>query len=162
MILTNLTEIELINGVFSIFFAIISIVVGAKIVSKHFKYKEKTFLFVGLTWIGLVSMWYASSISVIMILSTGKGISDKLYMFIGNGLLSVTAFIWMIAFTKLFPLKHKKNILLISGIYFGLFEFFFIYYLFTDPSVLGEVIWPVDAFYNPLVTVIHISLIILI
>lgn len=159
---TNLTEIELINGILSICFASISIFVGAKIVSKYFEYRKKTFLYVGLTWIGLVSMWYASSISVIMILSTGNGISDELYMFIGNGLLSITAFIWMIPFTELVFKKRQKVILILSGIYFGLFELYFIYYLFTNPSVLGEVIGPVDAFYSPLVTVFHISMIILI
>ncbi len=157
----ELGTVELINGIFSMIFVAISIIVGAKIALKYPKFKKRVFLLVGFTWICLVSIWYSSSLSVLLILTTGNGISDQLYMLLGNGLLPITALLWMAAFTD-FKYKDKQKILLtIVTIYGALFEIYFLYFLFTDPSVLGEVLGPVDASYNLVVTAYQISLLII-
>ena len=91
--MVELTTFELINGIFSIIFVSISIFVGLRIASKYFKYKQRTLLLVGITWIGLVSIWFSHSLSTLLILTTGNGISDELYMFLGNALLPLTWFI---------------------------------------------------------------------
>jgi len=159
----ELSTIELINGLMSILFVSISIILGTAFVSRYFKYKRRTILLVGLTWMGLVSTWYSSSIAVLLILTTGNGISDELYMFLSNGLIPITSVLWMIAFTDLF-LENKENqklILLIIGIYSTLFEIYYLYFLFTNPSMLGEVLSPVDASYGMIVTAYQISMVIL-
>ena len=160
----ELSTIELINGLLSILFVSISIILGATIASRYFKHKKRTLLLVGLTWIGLTSIWYSSSLSVLLILTTGKGISDELYMFLGNGLIPITSFIWMIAITDLLVSNKEKQklILLIIGIYSALFEIYFLYFLFTNPSMLGEVLGPVDATYGRIVTIYQLSMVILI
>ena len=158
----ELTTIELLNGLLSILFVSISIILGATIVSRYFQHKQRTLLLVGLTLIGLTSIWYSSSLSVLLILTTGKGISDELYMFLGNGLIPITAILWMIAFTDLLVSnkENQKLILLIFGIYSALFEIYYLYFLFTNPSMLGEVLSPVDATYGMIVTVYQLSLVI--
>ena len=158
----ELQPIELINGIFSIIFVIISIIVGLRFIWTYIKYKQKTLLLVGLTWIGLVSIWYSSSISVILILTTGEGISDQLYILIGNGLLPITSFIWMLAFTDLMYKEQRRIILILFGAYNAIFEVIFLYYLFTNPSFLGEVISPVDATYGIFMTAYQFSMLILI
>ena len=160
----ELSTIELINGLLSILFVSISIILGATIASRYFKHKKRTLLLVGLTWIGLTSIWYSSSLSILLILTTGKGISDELYMFLGNGLIPITSFIWMIALTDLLVSSKEKQklILLIFGIYSALFEIYFLYFLFTNPSVLGEVLGPVDATYGRIMTIYQLSMVILI
>ncbi len=160
----ELSTIELINGLMSILFVSISIIVGATIASRYFKYKKRTLLLVGFTWIGLTSVWYSSSLSVLLILTTGKGIGDELYMFLGNGLIPITSFVWMIALTDLLVSNKEKQklILLIFGIYSALFEIYFLYFLFTNPSMLGEVLGPVDATYGMIVTTYQLSMVILI
>lgn len=160
----ELSTIELINGLLSILFVSISIILGATIASRYFKHKKRTLLLVGLTWIGLTSIWYSSSLSVLLILTTGKGISDELYMFLGNGLIPITSFVWMIAITDLLVSNKEKQklILIIFGIYSALFEIYFLYFLFTNPSMLGEVLGPVDATYGRIVTIYQLSMVILI
>ncbi|MHA1254295.1 MAG: hypothetical protein ACTSPS_01725 [Promethearchaeota archaeon] len=159
----ELSTIELINGLMSILFVSISIILGATIVSRYFKHKQRTLLLVGLTWIGLISTWYSSSLAVLLILTTGEGISDELYMFLGNGLIPITAILWMIALTDLLVSNKEKQklILLIIGIYSALFEIYYLYFLFTNPSMLGEVLSPVDASYGMIVTIYQLSMVIL-
>lgn len=160
--MVELTTIELVNGILSIIFVSISIIIGTKIASKYFKYKQRTFLLVGITWIGLVSLWYSHVISVLLILTTGNGISDRLYMFLGNALLPFTWFIWIIAFTDLVCKDKQKIFLIISAIYGAVVEIYFLFYLFTDPSILGEVLSPVDAKYNLVMTLYQFSCLIMI
>ena len=152
MAVNSIDPIILTNGILSLIFVIIAIIIGIKIDSKYFKYKQKTLLYVGTTWILIVSIWYSSSISVLLILTTGQGLSDELYMLIGNVLLPIALFIWMIAFTDLACKEYQKLILIFFGIYVILFEIYFIYFIITDISVLGEVVSPVDATYGPVVT----------
>jgi hypothetical protein len=155
--MVELTTFELINGIMSIIFVSISIIVGVKIASKYIKYKRRTFLLFGITWIGVASIWYSHTASVIIILTTGHEISDELYMFLGNAFLPITWFVWMIAFTDLVYKDKQKILLILSAIYGIIFEIYFIYYLFTDSSVLGELVSPVDASYNLIMTFYQIS-----
>ncbi len=153
---------QLISGLFSLFFVIISLIIGLMLISKYFRYKQSNFLLVGLTWIGMVSIWYPSAINVIYFSITGKSISDLLFMAIGNGLIPITAFIWMITFTDLLYKEKQKIILIIFGILSILTEIIFFYFLFTEPSVLGKVVSPVDAITTLPVIIYHISILLMI
>ncbi|TFF63610.1 MAG: hypothetical protein EU521_00965 [Promethearchaeota archaeon] len=158
----ELTPVELLNGVFSIIFVIISVAIGLRIILRYVKFKQKVLLLVGLTWLGLVSIWYASSISVLSILLFNQRIPDELFMFIGNGFLPLTSCIWIYAFTELLYHKRQKQLLLIFVAIGLVFEIYFLYYLFTDISVLGEIVSPVDASYNLPMTLYQVSLLVMI
>ncbi|HEY0088790.1 MAG TPA: hypothetical protein VGB37_08100 [Candidatus Lokiarchaeia archaeon] len=148
----ELTSVELLNGILSLILVIISIIIGIKISSKYLIYKQKLLLYVGITWVLIVSIWYSSSISVLLILTTKQRLSDELYMLIGNVPLPIALFIWMIVFIDVVNKKFQKLVLIIFGIYVILFEIFFLYFLFTDKSVLGEIVSPVDATYSLVIT----------
>ncbi len=158
----ELTEIELFNGILSIIFVSISFAVGLRIVSKYIKIKQKILLFVGLTWIGLTSVWLAASISILSILITGKGLSEAVYMAIGNAFLPVTGILWVYAVTELLYKKRQKQMLSLLAAYGSAFDIYFLYFLATDISILGEVVGPVDARYNLIVSLFQISCIIII
>ena len=93
--------LDIINGSFSSIFVLISIITGSIIISKFFKYKQKTFIYVGLTWIGLTSLWMAKAISVIYELITANHIDIRLFMFIGNFFIPITVIIWLLALAEL-------------------------------------------------------------
>ena len=150
-----LTTPQLINGILAIVTVVISISVGLRIASRYFEVKQRSFLLIGLTWIGLVSIWIGTSVSVIAAL-IGPGIPDQLYMFIGNGFMPLTSIIAVMGFTDLFY-KDKQRVLLILYVVYGIiFEFVFLFYLFTDYTVLGRVNSPVDASYGLFVTVYQV------
>lgn len=162
MVLYQLRPEYLISGLFSLFFVIISLIVGVLLILKYLRYKQSTFLLVGLTWIGMVSIWYPSAINVIYFSITGSSIPDLLFMGIGMGLIPITTFIWMIAFTGLLYKEKQKIILLIFGILSALFEILFFSFLLTDPSVLGEVVSPVDATWTLPITLYQIAAILMV
>ena len=162
MVLYQLQTEYLISGLFSLFFVIISLIVGVLLILKYLRYKQRNFLLVGLTWIGMVSIWYPSAINVIYLSITGSSIPDLLFMGIGMGLIPITTFIWMIAFTGLLYKEKQKIILIIFGILSALIEIFFLYFLFTEPSVLGEVVSPVDATWTLSITLYQIAAILLV
>ncbi|TFG25921.1 MAG: hypothetical protein EU532_11075 [Promethearchaeota archaeon] len=146
-----LQTIEILNGIFSLICVIISTIIGLLIASKFFKHKQKTFLFVGISWIGLFSPWWPSTISFLLAITTGNGLSLTAYFLIGNIAAPVILLIWMTAFTELEYKKQQKKILMIYAIIGVLFEIFFIYYLLTDPSSLGELSGYLDVTYRGIV-----------
>lgn len=147
----SLEPIEFANGFFSLLCVIISTIIGVIILSKYFKHKEPTLLLVGSFWIGLFSPWWSSAISFILILFTGQGLDAPIYFILGNALSPLIVIIWIIVFTEL---KFKKSQKIIIGLYIiieVLFEIVFFYYIFTDPTVIGELSGYFDVTYKGLV-----------
>ncbi len=161
----TLTPDEFVNGIFSLIFALISVVIGITIISKYPKSKNRTILLVGIVWLGIVSSWYASSSSFLVALITdGDGYmsAPPYYFIIGVVPLPITAFIWMIAFTDFLYKKNQKTILLIFGIIGIVFEIAFFSILFIDHTKIGEVTSPVDAEYEFFVTAYQLFLVVMV
>lgn len=153
--MVELEVIELLNGILSIIVVLFAMMAGIAIMSKYPKNKKRHFLLIGIGAIGLASILWSVSISVIYVLITGNQIADQLYMFIANGFLPLISFMLVMGFTDLFRIqgtKWQKIILLVYLIISIIFEVYYLYFLFTDYSVLGVVLSPVDAEYNLIVT----------
>jgi len=157
----SLNPIEILNGVFGIIYVIVSILVGIILISKCFQNKNTIYIYVGLTWIGLSTLWLAASISFILALTTGQGLPPVPYFLIGVSLIPIFLFIWMIAFTSLAFNEYRKVILIIFAIYGFLFEIIFFYFLLTNPSLIGMQITPIDTDWGLFMTVYFISIIII-
>jgi len=161
----ELTPDQILNGVFSLIFVVISIIIGFTIISKYPKSKNRTVILVGLVWLGIVSSWYASSSSFLVALITGGDgfmSAPPYYFLIGAAPLPITAFIWMVAFTDLLYRDKKKIILLIIGITGIIFEIALFTLLLIDHDLVGTVSSPVDADYEFFVTSYQIFLVILV
>ena len=160
-----LTPDQILNGVFSLIFVVISIYIGFTIISKYPKSKNRTVILVGFVWLGIVSSWYASSSSfLVALIADGDGFmsTPPLYFIIGAVPLPITAFIWMIAFTDLLYRDKKKIILLIIGVTGIIFEIALFTLLLIDYDLVGIVSSPVDADYELFVTIYQIFLVILV
>ena len=155
-----LTPIEIVNGFLALIWVIISIIIGIIIASRYRKYKQKVLIYVGLSWIGIANGWFPTSISFILTLTTGNGLTPVIYFFIGNAFIPVTLFIWMIVITELMYKEKQKVILLIFAIIGVLFDIYLFYYLINDPSVIGELQGPVDVQYKS-ITALYLIFILL-
>ena len=71
-----------INGLFSLLFVIFSVIIGSKIALKYREYKQRTLILVGITWITMSKPWWGSSVSFLVYLFNGVGISIVLYILI--------------------------------------------------------------------------------
>ena len=133
-----------INGLFSLLFVIFSVIIGLKIALKYRKYKERTLILVGITWITMSKPWWGSSISFLVYLINGVGISIILYILINFSFISLVIIVWLIALNDLTKIRKFKVIISVFIIYAIIFESLIFYYLFTDISILGTLTDPVN------------------
>ena len=157
-----LETLDIINGVFSLTFVVISLSVGSIIFSKYFKFKEKIYLLVGATWIFISEPWWPSSLSFLVALNNGIGIRPEIYFLIGNVFVPFAIALWLIAFTEFLYTERRKLILLIFGVYGLIFEVLFFTFLLVNPSLIGELNQPVDVHYNSFILIFLLSFIIIV
>ena len=79
-----ITDVEFVNGLFSLVYVIIAAIVGLVIASRYFKYKQRVLLLMGLNFIFIGCPWWPSSLSFLLALITGKGLTFETYVIIGN------------------------------------------------------------------------------
>ena len=156
-----LQPIEILNGILSLIFVIISTYIGLRIASKYLKHKQITLILVGISWIGVSSLWIAPSISIVLALSTGEGLTPFMYFFIANALIPFYLFIWITAITEFMYKDKQKIILLITAIIGTIVEILFLYLLFTDIGAIGELSGPVDTDWGLFMTVYYLLVIVI-
>jgi len=140
-----LTSIDIVNGTLSLIFVAISIFVGLNIILKYRKIKEKTLLYVGITWIIMCEPWWPHSISFVLALATGNGLNVQQFYFFATTFVPIGLTAWLKAFTDLISKKKQNLILSIAILGQGIFEVIFFYFLLTNPSIIAEMRTPVDA-----------------
>ncbi len=143
-----LEPIEILNGTFSLICVVISTIVGIIIASRYLTHKQKILLLVGITWIGVFSPWWPSTISFVLVLVTGKGLTLQLYFLIGLIPGAPILIIWIYAFSELTYKKYQKILVSIYTIIGIIFEVLLIYFILNDPSVIGELKGLLDVTYK--------------
>ncbi|TFG30137.1 MAG: hypothetical protein EU532_01495, partial [Promethearchaeota archaeon] len=133
-----------INGLFSLLFVVFSVIIGLKIALKYREHKQRTLILVGITWITMSKPWWGSSVSFLVYLFNGVGISIVLYILINFSFISLVIIVWLIALNDLTKIRKFKAIISIFIIYAIIFEALILYFLFMDISVLGELTDPVN------------------
>jgi len=128
---------DFLNGISSLIYVAVTILVGLTILSKYFKLDKRAFLFVGLTWIGMSEPWIPSGVSFIWNLIFQEGLPFVAYVIIGNVFAPVTIFLWMFAVTDLLYKKKQKLILAIYASIGVAFEIVFFSLLFINQDWIG-------------------------
>lgn len=159
-----LEPLQSLNGAFSLLVVIIYTVVGLKIASKYFELKQRVFLLVGITWIGLASPWWPSTLSwLIAIINDSNGLQDSpaIYFMIGNVMIPLFLLTWMVAFTDLLY-KNKQAIILIAFVIYGVvFELIFFMNLLDNPASVGIMEGPTDVEYQSVMRLLLISILVI-
>ena len=156
-----LQPIDIANGIFSIIFVSISILIGLTIISKYFEHKRRTYLLIGLTWIGMSAPWTPSSISLLTFLLFGFVLSIEILLFIAIFFLPIVQIFWITVvciFREIQKRKFIVGIFIIEGI---LIEIYFLLNLFTNPSAIGEFSGTFDMNYRLWVNLFLFSLLII-
>jgi hypothetical protein len=149
-----LTLLEIVMATFSIIIIFIFAIVGIRVALSYKKTKERVYILVGLTWIGIIEAWIPSAIVLIGYLMGNPSILlPQTYFLIAIVGYPITTIIWFTAFTDLLYKHIQKIIQLIVGICETIFELVFIYFLFTDIKTIATFKSPVDVAYGPLVSI---------
>jgi hypothetical protein len=146
-----LSPLQIATGILGLIIFSIFTIVGISIALKYKKTKERVYILVGLTWIGIGQAWISNGIIVIGYLLTNRIIlSPQMYLLISLGGYPVTSFIWITAFTEIFYKEKQRIFQIIFGIGETLYEIIFLYVLFTNYHLIADLYSPVDAQLKPL------------
>lgn len=138
----ELTQVELLQGVFSLIFVIITFILATKIILKYFEKRNKEYLYFSLGWIGMAGPWIPDAITFIMILLTGAPLSPILYFIIGFAFFPPLVLCWLIVFKEFVFSERNKIIMIVYTIISIIFEIGLFFLLFTDIKQVGVHITP--------------------
>ncbi|TFF95098.1 MAG: hypothetical protein EU547_07910 [Promethearchaeota archaeon] len=151
--------IEILNGLLSLFFVLISLIVSINIIKKYFKLKNTTYLYMGLSWIGITSPWWGSTISFFTYLLIGKGLELQLYLIVTLPFIPIFFTFYTKAITDLLGKEYQVFLIVCYTIVGILFEIFYIYLTLFNPASIGLLEHETDIRYLNFVTLYLILII---
>ncbi len=131
--------VDYLQGSFSLIFVIISVIIGITILSKYSKFKNRLYILVGISWIGVANPWMPDSISFLMNLFVQQSLDIGLYFIIGNCFIPIALITWLTAFTDMIYRDAQKKILIITIVLSIIFEIIFFTLFFTDMDLIGVI-----------------------
>lgn len=149
---------EFLNGILSLICVIISLIIGLTIISKYLKTKQVTFLYVGLTWIGIFTPWLPSAVAFLSALISIQ-ISAPIYFLISGVAPVFIVYVWMMAFC--FLTDKKKYIPFLVTLEIAIIEIIYLFFVFSDISLVGSLTSTVDARYEIIGIVLYLNLMII-
>jgi len=132
-----LSPIDFLNGLFSLIFVSVTIIIGLKIASKYFEIKNRVFLLIGLGWAMVCSAWWPSTISFLCVLITGKGLEPVMYFFIGNVVFHLALVLYLTGITDMIYKQKQKIIIGVFVVLGIIYNIYFYYNLMIDPNQIG-------------------------
>ena len=133
--MVELTPLELLQGIFTLIFMIIAIILGVKISSRYFVLKKREFYLAGITLILLVMPYMSAVVDLIMILLFGIP-GSVIVIYIGIMLVAIAIPTWMTLVTDLLFPNKQKMILIIVIVQLIIFEAFIVYAIIVDPTLI--------------------------
>ena len=146
--LMDLTELERLQGSFSLLSVIIFFIIGIKIISKYFEHKRKELIGIGFSiiFVGTGQIGHALSF-IIYILFDFTTSSFLIIIFAFTfGLLLVIC--WIYSFSILIYPNSQKRLFFTFLIICILWEIFLIIYLLIDPEIIGILEGKFDMQFN--------------
>ena len=140
----TLEIIDIFSGVLSVAIVTTYFIVGLNIAARYFQYNQKEFLYFGISWAGISSPWWPSSISFLMYIATGEPLPLELYLLIGNLFIPFLLHMWIAGVSSIIFQKWKQSLLILNANIGVIFELFFFYFLVRDITLLGKLTSAVD------------------
>ena len=145
MVIEELNEFEILQGVLSLTISLIGLIIGLIIIIRYFEHRRKELLGVGLAILLTTISWMASGISFLSLLFYGVLLDETLYLFIAYGFALSAALCMMYAIISLLYPKPAIKIILIFLIVTIVFEIIFVYLLLTNIEAVGTIAGKFDS-----------------
>jgi hypothetical protein len=135
--LEGLSELDILHGTFTLMFVILFLSVGLIILLKAISLKRRELISVGLTFIFLSSVWWASAFSFLFLITFNYLLDTFTYLFLGNFFVPFALVCWIYSFLE-FGYPHlKKKIMTLVLIICIPYQIFMFIFLLMDPSIIG-------------------------
>ncbi|MFX0073667.1 MAG: hypothetical protein ACFFAO_21525 [Candidatus Hermodarchaeota archaeon] len=134
---------EFLDGIFSIVFVSVTILVGINIILTYFKHKHKDLIYVGITWIVMACAYLPPAINFFTMVLFNTPFNEFFYLSI-YGVLPISILMWNMAIMDLSGVKENIQRLVSIIILILCLIAIIVYYAFliTDPSLIGTFINP--------------------
>ena len=129
--------VDILHGSFSLIYVIISLTIGLIILLKYFKFRNRLYILVGLTWGFLSLPWVPDSISFLRNLFFGSLLTAPSYFIIGNVFRPLALISWIVAYTDMINKEKQKFAVSLILIFSIVFEIIFFTLFFIDMSLIG-------------------------
>ncbi len=133
--------VDVLHGTFSLVYVIISFTIGLIILLKYFKFRNRLYILVGLTWGFLSLIWLPDSASFLRSLffpQSGR-LSVGMYFIIGNAFIPIALISWIIAYTDMINKEKQKLAVSLILIFTIAFEILFFTLFFIDINL--RILW---------------------
>jgi hypothetical protein len=131
--------VDFLQGLGSLIFVIISVIIGLAILSKYRKFKSRLYVLVGISWIGVANPWFPDSISFLMNIFIQESLQIGWYFIIGNVFIPLALLAWIIAYTDMINKKAQAFAVILTIILSVAFEFTFFLLFYIDINLIGEI-----------------------
>ena len=129
--------LEMIQGIFSTIFVVITIYIGLLFILKYFEHKNRNLYLFGFFWIGAATFFIAISYQFIFLLFN-ETTPHYTYFFTMYVPLPIMTYMWLSAATTLLYFEKRNLFLRVFALIAILFEILFFTLFFTDASLIGE------------------------
>jgi hypothetical protein len=134
----TLSNIDFINGLFALIYAVVTIVIGVKISLKYFEFKHKTYLYIGIGWAGLSCGWWGSGFGFLFYLITNILFDDVFYIFVTVFFITLFTYLLFYGLSELVWEGKKKLIFrLILFVIDVIFQIYLVVFFIVDPSQIA-------------------------
>jgi len=138
--LTDLTQIEFIEGLFALLTLTITVCIGIGVMYKFKKTDNSKLIPVGLFWALMGTPWLSASITFVMFIFLDYGLPSILYICIATSPYAITLLIWIHSYGILTELEKRRALFYFYCIIAISFYILFFLLLFSgDPELVALV-----------------------
>lgn len=149
MAFADLNQLEILQGSLGLIWVIFASLIGLRIVYKAITLNRRDLIGVGITYILIVSAWWGVALQFISYGLFDIKLSEFTYIFVANVFIPIGLIFWSYAIFDIMDLKLKKKFFLISVIFCFIWEFYIIYFLFNDISMVAKLDSTFDSNHSP-------------
>ena len=135
--------LEMIQGIFSTIFVVVTIYIGLIFISKYIEHKNRNLLIFGLFWIGAATFFIAIPLQFFLI-PFGITTHDFTYLITMYVPLPIMTFGWLTSITSLLYFRRRILFLRVFALVTILYEIIFFSLFFIQPSLIA---WRSGYFY---------------
>ena len=135
----ELSELDVVHGIFTLIFVIISLLVGLRILLKSFEISSgrRVYIAVCIAWMGISTPWFGNSFSFLLFVLGGYRLELVPYLFLENAFIPLAIMCWIYAFSSLVYPNSVKKMAFIFGVICIAFEIYLIVNLVINPENIG-------------------------
>jgi len=138
-------------GVVTMIYIIITVIVAIKFLNKYFEFKNKVFIYGGISYFGVASCWFGVGLNFVLVMFFNVIPPMELHFLLHGAIVTYPQWCWFLLISYLFHMRHniRKVLTITTGILATIVEILYIYIVFTNVGLLGRLVAPIQVVYGP-------------